>query len=83
MDPSTMDPATTPGMAPPPGEKSVFNGPFTSLQIGTMIAFGVTYFFATLFLGLRYLQAIKISKKVELDMSKACAEMSSPQQLSH
>lgn len=44
--------------------------PYNDLQIGTFIGFGVTYFVATLFLVFRYMQAFKITKKVELDLSK-------------
>ena len=44
--------------------------PYNSLQIGTVIAFAITYFIATTLLGLRYFQAIKLVKKVEVDLSK-------------
>ncbi|KAK3392370.1 hypothetical protein B0T20DRAFT_54586 [Sordaria brevicollis] len=43
--------------------------PYNDLQIGTFIGFGVTYFVATLFLVFRYMQAFKITKKVELDLA--------------
>lgn len=62
--------ASTPGMTPPDGQTSDFDAPFNSLQIGTVIAFGVTYFFCTVFLGLRYFQSLSLVKKVELDLSK-------------
>ncbi|KAJ5523749.1 hypothetical protein N7513_008866 [Penicillium frequentans] len=60
--------ATTPGMQPPDGQTSDFNAPYNSLQIGTVIAFGITYFLATCFIGLRYFQAFKLTKKIELDL---------------
>ncbi|KAJ6015576.1 hypothetical protein N7540_010167 [Penicillium herquei] len=63
-----MDEYTTPGMEPPAGETSHFYTPYNSLQIGTVVAFGVTYFLATIFLALRYFQAFKLVKKVELDL---------------
>jgi hypothetical protein len=47
--------------------------PYNSLQTGTVIAFAITYGFCTLFLALRYIQAVTLVKKVELDLSKtAC-----------
>lgn len=67
---TTMDLSTTPGMAPPDGETSHFHESYNSLQIGTVVAFGITYFVATSFLCLRYFQAFKIVKKVELDLGK-------------
>ncbi|KAL4981758.1 hypothetical protein BDW68DRAFT_196091 [Aspergillus falconensis] len=63
-----LDPTTTPGMAPPAGHTPQFDGPYNYLQIGTIIAFAVTYFFATLFVGLRYFQAFKLTQKIELDL---------------
>ncbi|KAJ5786865.1 uncharacterized protein N7503_012077, partial [Penicillium pulvis] len=60
--------ATTPGMQPPDGQTSDFNAPYNSLQIGTVIAFGITYFLATCFIGLRYFQAVKLTKKIDLDL---------------
>jgi hypothetical protein len=65
-----MDLETTPGMTPPDGQTSHFNAPYNSLQIGTVVAFGVTYFFATVFVVLRYFQAFKLVRKVELDLGK-------------
>ncbi|BDD59163.1 hypothetical protein MAP00_004393 [Monascus purpureus] len=65
---STMDPDTTPGMQPPDGQTSHFHAPWNSLQIGTFIAFGITYFLATVFLGLRYYQAFKLIKEIEVDL---------------
>lgn len=62
--------ATTPGMQPPDGQTSDFNAPYNSLQIGTVIAFGITYFFATCFIGLRYFQAFKLTKKIDLDLGE-------------
>lgn len=63
-----MDLNTTPGMEAPEGQKSHFFAPYNSLQIGTIIAFGTTYFFATVFLALRYFQAFKLTRKVEVDL---------------
>ncbi|KAJ5143149.1 uncharacterized protein N7515_001936 [Penicillium bovifimosum] len=68
MADAMMDPATTPGMPPPAGQVSDFNAPYNSLQNGTVIAFGITYFIATAFLGLRYFQAFKLTKKLEVDL---------------
>lgn len=64
-----MDLATTPGMLPPEGQESHFHEPYNSLQIGTVIAFGITYLIATIFLALRYFQAFKLTKKIEVDLS--------------
>ncbi len=47
--------------------------PYNSLQIGTVVAFAVTYGFCTLFLVLRYIQAAILLKKVELDLSKTAS----------
>ncbi|KAJ5980556.1 hypothetical protein N7481_007854 [Penicillium waksmanii] len=63
-----MDLSTTPGMQPPAGQTSHFNGSYSSLQIGTVISFGVTFFIATCFLGLRVFQAVKLIKNIELDL---------------
>ncbi|KAJ5570019.1 uncharacterized protein N7459_009449 [Penicillium hispanicum] len=63
-----MDLATTPALQPPVGQTSNFNGPYSSLQTGTVIAFGITYLFATVFLGLRWFQAFKLIKQIELDL---------------
>ncbi|KAJ5358848.1 uncharacterized protein N7496_011261 [Penicillium cataractarum] len=63
-----MNLSTTPGMEPPAGQTSNLNAPWNSLQIGTVIAFGVTYFLATAFLALRYFQAVKLTKKIEVDL---------------
>jgi hypothetical protein len=68
-----MDLSKTPGMQPPAGQSSHFNGPYSSLQIGTVICFGVTYFIATCFMGLRVFQAVKLVKSIELDLSKCRA----------
>lgn len=57
-------------MPPPLGQESHFNEPYNSLQIGTVVAFGITFSIATLCVGLRYFQAFKLTKKVELDLSK-------------
>ncbi|KGO62552.1 hypothetical protein PEX2_045780 [Penicillium expansum] len=63
-----MDLATTPGMPPPDGQESHFHEPYNSLQTGTVLAFGITYLIATIFLGLRYFQAFKLTKKIEVDL---------------
>jgi hypothetical protein len=63
-----MDLTTTPGMEPPAGHIPQFDGQYNYLQIGTIIAFAITYFFATLFVSLRYFQAFKLTQKVELDL---------------
>ncbi|KAL4772317.1 hypothetical protein BDW60DRAFT_216680 [Aspergillus nidulans var. acristatus] len=63
-----MDLTTTPGMEPPAGHIPQFDGQCNYLQIGTIIAFAITYFFATLFVSLRYFQAFKLTQKVELDL---------------
>ena len=65
-----MDLGTTPGIPPPDGQESHFHEPYNSLQIGTVIAFGITYLIATGFLALRYFQAFKLTKKIEIDLSK-------------
>ncbi|KAJ5788144.1 hypothetical protein N7457_003134 [Penicillium paradoxum] len=64
----TMDLATTPGMQPPDGQQSRFHEPYNSLQIGTVIAFGITYLLATICLALRYFQAFKLTKKADVDL---------------
>ncbi|CDM26955.1 unnamed protein product [Penicillium roqueforti FM164] len=63
-----MDLDTTPGIPPPDGQESHFHEPYNSLQIGTVIAFGITYLIATVFLALRYFQAFKLTKKIEIDL---------------
>ncbi|KAJ6183587.1 hypothetical protein N7519_004888, partial [Penicillium mononematosum] len=45
-----------------------FSPPSTSLKIGTVVTFGITCFIATVFLALRYLQAFKLTKKIEIDL---------------
>ncbi|KAL2757321.1 hypothetical protein ACRALDRAFT_2100732 [Sodiomyces alcalophilus JCM 7366] len=67
MDPE-IDIFTTPGMQPPDGQTSQFDGPYNLVQLANIIAFAITYFFATALLGLRYFQAVKIMKKIELDL---------------
>ncbi|KAK4158958.1 hypothetical protein QBC43DRAFT_138390 [Cladorrhinum sp. PSN259] len=47
---------------------SIVGAPYNSLQIGTVVAFAITFFFATFFLVLRYVQSIKIVKQFELDL---------------
>ncbi|KAL3463679.1 hypothetical protein BJX64DRAFT_287148 [Aspergillus heterothallicus] len=63
-----IDLTKTPGMAPPEGHTPQFDAPWNSVQIGSVITFAVTYFFATIFLGLRYFQAVKLIQKVEVDL---------------
>ncbi|KAL7908559.1 hypothetical protein GGI35DRAFT_493651 [Trichoderma velutinum] len=63
-----MDLSTTPAMAPPDGQTPLFDAPYNSLQIRTVVAFGVTYFFASFFLALRYFQAAKMVKQIEIDL---------------
>ena len=66
----TPDLATTPGMPPPAGEVSQFDSPYNSLQIVTFVAFGITFFLATVVLALRYVQAVKLIKKIEMDLGR-------------
>ncbi|KAL4952949.1 hypothetical protein BDW69DRAFT_200444 [Aspergillus filifer] len=63
-----VDLSTTPGLTPPDGHVPQFNASWTSVQIGSVIAFAVTYFLATLCLGLRYFQAVKLIREVEVDL---------------
>lgn len=65
-----MDLDTTQGIPPPDGQESHFHEPYKPLRIGTVIAFGITYLIATVFLALRYFQAFKLTKKIEIDLSK-------------
>lgn len=58
MDLSQLPPGNAPGLA------------YNSLQISTVVAFAVTYVFASIFLALRYIQAVSLVKKVELDLSR-------------
>lgn len=50
----------------PPGLAPALS--YNSLQKGTVVAFGVTYFFCTVFLVARYFQALKLVKRVEIDL---------------
>jgi len=50
---------------------SIVGAPYNSLQIGTVVSFAITYFFATVFLAFRYVQTITITKKLELDLGKS------------
>ncbi|KAK4189911.1 hypothetical protein QBC35DRAFT_513783 [Podospora australis] len=50
---------------PPPGQ---LGAPYSELQMGTIIAFAITFAFASFLLALRYLQAFKIVKQVEPDL---------------
>lgn len=70
MDPE-MDPNTTPGMMPPdPNYIPQFDAPYNWLQIGTVISFGVTYLLASGLLGLRFFQALKLVRKIEVDLGE-------------
>lgn len=69
MDPD-FDPFMTPGMSPPGDLESNFNAPYNSVQISNVVAFGITYLFATVALGLRYFQAVKLTKKIEVDLGR-------------
>lgn len=71
--PSQADLAKTPGMLPPGDQIPDFDAPYNSLQIGTVISFAVTYFFVTVFLGLRYFQSFKLIQKIEIDLGKSSA----------
>ncbi|KAI8663420.1 hypothetical protein NCS57_00942800 [Fusarium keratoplasticum] len=66
--PSQADLAKTPGMLPPGDQIPDFDAPYNSLQMGTVISFAVTYFFVTVFLGLRYFQSFKLIQKIEIDL---------------
>ncbi|RSL57737.1 hypothetical protein CEP54_008138 [Fusarium duplospermum] len=55
-------------MLPPGDQIPDFDAPYNSLQIGTVISFAVTYFFVTVFLGLRYFQSFKLIQKIEIDL---------------
>ena len=70
MDPN-VDPTKTPGMVPPGNRVSQFDAPWNSLQNGVVISFGVTFALATIFLGLRFFQAIRLVKKFEIDLGKS------------
>jgi hypothetical protein len=52
------------------GQVPDVDAPYSSLQIGTMVSFVITYFLATILLGLRYFQAIKLVQKLEIDLGK-------------
>ncbi|KAM0557007.1 hypothetical protein ACHAPJ_005686 [Fusarium lateritium] len=55
-------------MVPPGNRVSQFDAPWNSLQNGVVISFGVTFALATIFLGLRFFQAIRLVKKFEIDL---------------
>ncbi|KAL4936885.1 hypothetical protein BDV06DRAFT_232949 [Aspergillus oleicola] len=59
---------TSPGMEPPAGQESHFYSPYNHLQIGLFIAFGITYLLATVCMALRYFQAFRLIRKVEIDL---------------
>jgi hypothetical protein len=42
--------------------------PYNSLQARTVVAFSISYFIATIFLGLRWFQTVKFVKWVECDV---------------
>ncbi len=58
MDLSQLPPGNAPGLA------------YNSLQTSTVVAFAVTYGFASFFLALRYIQAATLVKKIELDLGR-------------
>jgi hypothetical protein len=62
MDPSTM-PTVSAGTLP-----------YNSLQSGTVVAFGITFFLATLFLAARWFQTVKLVKWVECDVGMCAAQ---------
>ncbi|KAF2641024.1 hypothetical protein P280DRAFT_506681 [Massarina eburnea CBS 473.64] len=55
-------------MAPPARHVPRFDAPYNSLQIGVVVSFGVSYFLATATLLLRYFQAMKLVRKLEVDL---------------
>ncbi|CAI7578812.1 unnamed protein product [Penicillium viridicatum] len=60
------------------GQVLQFPPPSMSLKIGTVVTFGITCSVATIFMALRYVQAFKLIKKIEIDlvmitMSYGCA----------
>ncbi|KAL4966524.1 uncharacterized protein BDV14DRAFT_198981 [Aspergillus stella-maris] len=59
---------TSPGMDPPAGQLSHFYAPYNHLQIGLIVAFGVTYLLATVCVALRYFQAVRLVRRVEVDL---------------
>lgn len=60
-----MDPLSLPADMPPVGQ---LGAPYNDLQLGTIIAFAITFALASFLLALRYLQAFKIVKQVEADL---------------
>ncbi|KAI1080956.1 hypothetical protein F5B20DRAFT_537974 [Whalleya microplaca] len=58
----------TPALTPRDSTTSQPVNSYNSLQWGIVITFTITYFFATAGLGLRFFQAIKLVKKLELDL---------------
>ena len=71
MDSSQLPPGNAPGLA------------YNSLQTSTVVAFAVTYAFASLFLALRYFQAVALVKKIELDLGRATSSRWRPGRYSH
>lgn len=78
IDPSptlgTMDAAVniynTSVIPPPDGIESNFDRTLSSVQIATIAVFAVTYFLATLSLGIRYAISVLVVKEWELDVGK-------------
>ena len=55
---------------PPDGIVSNFDRTLSSVQIATIVVFAVTYFLATLSLGIRYATSVLVVKEWELDVGK-------------
>ncbi|KAL4789110.1 hypothetical protein BDV19DRAFT_395371 [Aspergillus venezuelensis] len=55
-------------MDPPSGQISHFYAPYNHLQIGLIVAFGITYLLATVCMALRYFQVVRLVRKVEVDL---------------
>jgi len=51
-------------------QTSIVGAPYNKIQVGTCVSFAITYFFATIFLALRYVQTVNITKQFELDLGK-------------
>ncbi|KAL2256502.1 hypothetical protein VTK26DRAFT_1569 [Humicola hyalothermophila] len=49
-------------------ETSIVGAPYNSVQVGTAVSFAITIFVATASLFLRYVQVIKITKRIEPDL---------------
>ncbi|KAF7558271.1 hypothetical protein G7Z17_g113 [Cylindrodendrum hubeiense] len=70
---STVDIYNSPVVAPPDGVTSNFDRGWSSVQMTTIIVFGVTYFLATVSLVLRYITSAVIVKQWELDVAWGAA----------